>query len=112
MKLIRQAHPLYDLQHLLSDPRLLLALLGLGSLVMLVWGLRLVYVFIPCFLLLFAVRSGIGRRCPHCDGPLTESDADRVDGLTFDIAWRCARDGYQEIERMRGGKGSWGDSGY
>lgn len=112
MSFIRSKHKWHDLHHLLSDPRLLGALLLVGFLGILGRGLPVVYPLVFVFLAVFLVRAIIGRRCPRCDGSLKERDSARVDGLTFDITWHCPRDGYQEIERVRGGKGSWGDSGH
>lgn len=111
MNLIRAEHKWYDLYHILNDPRLMVFLLLVSVVGMLAQGLRLIYPILLLFLMIFVVKGVIGRRCPRCDGPLKEFEATKRDGLTFDVAWRCPRDGYQEFERVRGGIGSWGDSG-
>jgi hypothetical protein len=108
--MIRSGHVLYDLREALGSPKLLFAFLGVTALVIFFINFQCVYGFVLLFGALIAARAMIGPRCPQCDGPLQEVEAERdqKDTFTLYVVWRCPRDGYQEKERVRAGAGLFG----
>ena len=66
--------------------------------------------FVLIFGAVIGVRGLIGRRCPKCDGPLKEVDAEQAknDAFVMYINWRCPRDGYSEKEKTKGSSGLFG----
>ena len=108
--MIRSDHIWYDLRELLGDPKILFGLLAVAALFILGVSFNFVYPFVILFGTLIAVRALIGRRCPRCDGPLKEVDAerDKENAFVMNIIWRCPRDGYEEKEKTKGDSGLFG----
>jgi hypothetical protein len=108
--MIRSGHTFYDLREIISSPKLLLPLLVVAGIFTFVINFQCIYGFALLYVALFAARAMIGPRCPHCDSPLHEVEAerDRADAFTLYILWRCPRDGYEEKEPVKGGSGLFG----
>ncbi len=108
--MIRPNHLFYDLHEALASPKLLLSALVMAGIFTFLVNFQCVYGFALLFVVIFATRALIGRRCPQCDGPLKESGAerDKKDAFTLYITWRCPRDGYEEKEQIKGGSGLFG----
>ena len=108
--MIRRNHIFYDLREQIVSLRVLLTVLVVGAFLVLYVSLDFVYLFALIIAGLFAARGLIGRRCPQCDGPLRETEAERDKDNVFvmRITWRCPRDGYEEEEKTKGDAGLFG----
>jgi hypothetical protein len=108
--MIRSDHRLYDLREVLGSPRVLFGVLAIGGFFILFISLQFVYPVILIFVAMVATRGLIGRRCPRCDGPLKEVDAerDKESAFVLYIIWRCPRDGHQEKEKTKADSGLFG----
>ncbi len=108
--MIRSGHVLHDLREGLGSPKLLLPLLAVAGFFTFFISFQFVYVFALLYGIIFAARALIGRRCPQCDGPLQEIEAerDKSDAFIMHITWRCPRDGYEEKETIKGSSGLFG----
>ena len=108
--MIRRNHILYDLRNQLVSFKMLATLLVIGSYLFLFVSANFVYLFALLAVGLFTLRGLIGRRCPRCDGPLHEEDAERdaEDAFIMYIIWRCPRDDYEEREKIKGSGGLFG----
>jgi hypothetical protein len=108
--MIRREHFWYDVRRQLVNFKFLLALMILGSFLILYINFGFVYLFALLLAGIFAIRGLIGRRCPHCDGPLREEQAqvEQDNAFIIIITWRCPRDGYEELEKTKGDAGLFG----
>ena len=108
--MIRSDHFMYDLRESLGSPRLLIGVLAIGGFFILYINLQYIYVFALLFVVIFAARGLIGRRCPTCDGTLKEigAEPDKESAFIMHITWRCPRDGYEEKEETKGDAGLFG----
>ena len=108
--MIRSNHIWYDLRELLGSPKVILGLLVVAVFFILYFSFQFLYVFALLFGAMIGLRGLIGRRCPQCDGPLKEVDAERNEQNVFEmyIVWRCPRDGYEEKEKVKGDSGLFG----
>ena len=108
--MIRSDHIWYDLRELLGSPKVLFGLLAVAGFFVLYLSFQFVYPFALIFAVMIATRGLIGRRCPRCDGPLKEIEAepDKENVFVLRITWRCPRDGYEEKEETQGDAGLFG----
>ena len=108
--MIRSDHRWYDLRELLGNAKLFVGLLVVAALFVLFISFQFVYLFALLFVAIMVGRVLIGRRCPKCDGPLKEVNAERDADSAFvmHIVWRCPRDGYEEKEKTKGDSGLFG----
>ncbi len=108
--MIRSGHFWYDLREILGNPKLLIGMLVIGGFIILMISFQLVYIFVLLFVVMIGTRGIIGRRCPQCDGPLKEIEAerDKDNAFVMYIIWRCPRDGYEEKEKTKGDSGLFG----
>lgn len=108
--MIRSDHIWYDLREALGNSKFLFGLLAVAVLFILWFSFNFIYPFALLFGLIIMARALIGRRCPKCDGPLKEVDAerDKENAFVMHIIWRCPRDGYQEKEKTKGDSGLFG----
>lgn len=110
--MLRRSHLFYDLRENLGSAKVLLPLLLVAGVFTFLVNFQCVYGFALLFFVVLAARAVIGPRCPQCDGPLQELEAerDRADAFTLHIIWRCPRDGYEEKEPVKGSGGLFGGS--
>lgn len=108
--MIRSGHFFYDLRTQLASAKLLLAILLVAIFFILFVSVQFIYIFVLLFAAILAMRSLIGRRCPHCDRALKEMDAerDKDNVFTMYVVWRCPHDGYEEKEKIKGDSGLFG----
>ncbi len=108
--MIRSKHVFYDVRQQLVNPKFLIGLLAVALFFVLYVSFQLLYVFALLFAVILAARGLIGRRCPHCDKPLkeTESIRDKENSFILYVIWQCPRDGYEEKEKVKGDSGLFG----
>lgn len=109
---LRSGHFWYDLYTHLSSPKLMLGVLAVMGFLILYIDFTFIYPTIVGFIMMFALRGLIGRRCPTCDSKLKEVDAfrDKESAFILHIVWQCPHDGYEETEATKGDAGLFGAS--